>query len=46
MLALLGAIASGFAFIDSKYVSQELFDAHSEQQEQQLLSMTAQQCHS
>jgi hypothetical protein len=39
MLALLGAIASGFAFIDSKYVSQELFDAHSEQQEQQLLSI-------
>lgn len=39
MLALLGAIASGFAFIDSKYVSQELFDAHSEQQEQQLLGI-------
>lgn len=39
MLALLGAIASGFAFIDSKYVSQELFDARSEQQEQQLLSI-------
>lgn len=39
MLALLGAIASGFAFIDNKYVSQELFDARSEQQEQQLLSI-------
>ena len=39
VLALLGAIASGFAFIDSKYVSQELYDAHVMQQEAELDEM-------
>ena len=39
VLALLGAIASGFAFIDSKYVSQELYDAHIVQQEEKLDEM-------
>ena len=36
VLALLGALASGFAFIDSRYVSQELYDTQLQQQEQQL----------
>ena len=40
VLALLGAIASGFAFIDSKYVSQELYDAHIVQQEEKLDEMS------
>lgn len=39
VLALLGALASGFAFIDSKYVSQELYDAHTAQQETELDEM-------
>lgn len=39
VLALLGALASGFAFIDSKYVSQELYDAYTEQQNQELTEM-------
>ncbi len=39
VLAFLGAIASGFAFIDSKYVSQELYDAYVIQQDQQLKEM-------
>lgn len=36
VLALLGALASGFAFIDSKYVSQELYDAQVIQNEREL----------
>lgn len=39
MLALLGAVAGGFAFIDSKYVSQELYDAYTIQQDQKLSEM-------
>jgi uncharacterized protein HemX len=36
VLALLGALASGFAFVDNKYVSQELYDAHVTQNQQEL----------
>ena len=36
VLAILGALASGFAYIDNKYVSQELYDQYTQQQEEQL----------
>lgn len=39
MLAILGALASGFAFIDNRYVSQELYDAYTVQQDEQLEEM-------
>jgi hypothetical protein len=39
ILALLGAIGGAFAFVDNRYVSQELFDIHSRQQESQLFDM-------
>jgi hypothetical protein len=41
LLAVLGAIGGAFAFVDSKYVSQELFDAHKAEYEQELTDMNS-----
>lgn len=39
ILAVLGAVASGFVFIDDHYVSQEVFDAHVTNNAQDLVQM-------